>query len=243
MFNVVYEHVGLGLCLAALGGWWLLGGRGGGSRKEHIDMPGDGECKHFISCVNILCICLQSVHVKITVANQILVRGQIFLLLIRWYTFLRAAVALFADDCWRIFCGQRGDNGGTSSLSSSSSSSVNDNWHTMGLKAGKIPVFLFCAFLELLSFVCNFLIDSLETLSLAKESRRRGRRRRPRLESQTETPVCSSRGKGRENVSAPTLLGLSPGIRRRRRNLATVNFCRLLEPQRSISRTTTSEGM
>lgn len=112
LFNVVYEHVGLGLCLAALGGRWLLGGRGGGSRKEHIDMPGDGECKHFISCVNILCICLQSVHVKITVANQILVRGQIFLLLIRWYTFLRAAVALFADDCWRIFCGQRGDNGG-----------------------------------------------------------------------------------------------------------------------------------
>lgn len=36
-------------------------------------LVGDGECKHFISCVNILCICLHRVHVKITVANQILV--------------------------------------------------------------------------------------------------------------------------------------------------------------------------
>lgn len=39
-------------------------------------LVGDGECKHFISCVNILCICLHRVHVKITVANQILVPRQ-----------------------------------------------------------------------------------------------------------------------------------------------------------------------
>lgn len=41
-------------------------------------LVGDGECKHFISCVNILCICLHRVHVKITVANQILVPRQMY---------------------------------------------------------------------------------------------------------------------------------------------------------------------